>query len=341
MNSMYKLSVIIPIYNGEKYLPECLESLAAQSIFGSMQVILVNDGSTDGSGRICSDFAAVNRNAVFIDRQNGGVSAARNAGLDAAEGEYIGFIDSDDTVAPDYYERLLNAADENGCDMAFGGMTFDRKEGRREAPAFCESGMIIEREDIPKMFAGKMLRDGNQNSVWSKVLRKNVIQANHIRFPVGIKIAEDKLFVLEFLKYCQRAVCVDGCGYFYRDVQESAMHSKSRIQLLLAVSEAEVAAFTALGLDEKNVRTEKSYYIFEILADYLQRELSAGSKLAAEATKEHFENTQLMQTIDIGLNYIKSTGGTVYRLLAGAFGKRSVPMTLAVLKLQKFINRER
>lgn len=338
---MYRLSVIIPVYNSEKYLPECLKSVAAQSIFESMQVILVNDGSTDGSGKICSDFAAVNKNCVFIDRENGGVSAARNAGLDAVEGEFVGFVDSDDTIAPDYYEQLLSAADENGCDMAFGGMTFDRMEGRREAPAFCESGTVIEREDIPELFARKMLRDGSQNSAWSKVLRTDIIKGNAVRFPVGIKIAEDKLFVLEFLKHCNRAVCVGGCGYFYRDVQESAMHSKSKMPLLLSVNETEVAAFTALGLDEKEVRTQKAYFMFTELADYLQRELSAGVGLAAKAAREHFENSQLMQAIDIGSEYIKSTGGTVYRLLATAFGKRSVTMTMAVLHMQKIINRER
>ena len=113
---MYSLSVIVPVYNAEKYLKKTLESLAAQTVADSMQIILVDDGSADSSPDICDEFASKHPDTVVIHRENGGVSAARNAGIKEAIGEYIGFVDADDTIAPDYYEKLLNAAKENDCD---------------------------------------------------------------------------------------------------------------------------------------------------------------------------------------------------------------------------------
>ena len=334
---MYSLSVIVPVYNSAKHLTGTLDSLAAQTVKEEIQIILVDDGSTDNSGSICDEFASRHTDTVVIHRQNGGVSAARNAGLREATGEYIGFVDADDTVAPDYYENLLTAAKGNDCDMAMSGFTLVCNGEERPNSPFAD-GEIFRGSDIAEKIARTMLSQGCLNSVWSKIFRRSVIEENSVEFPVGVKIGEDKRFVLDFLRFCNRAVCTGNCGYYYLDVQSSAMHSDKIIEQLLGTYEDEMRIFVSLGLDEKTVRTEKSAYLFYSLADFLQRCYSKSRKEAKQAAKLYFSNGELMSKIDYAAQYVKQNNGTVYSLLVSAFAKRSVFMTLTVLFIQKLIN---
>ena len=105
---MIKVSVIIPVYNVDKYLEECLQSVCSQTL-KDIEIICINDGSTDKSGQILKDFAKKDKRIILIEQENRGVSIARNNGLKAARGEYIGFVDSDDCIDPDFYEKLENA----------------------------------------------------------------------------------------------------------------------------------------------------------------------------------------------------------------------------------------
>ncbi len=335
---MYSLSVILPVYNAAKYLTGMLDSLAVQTIKSEMQIILVDDGSTDGSAELCDKFASTYTDTVVIHRKNGGVSAARNAGIKEASGEYIGFADADDTLAPDYFEKLLCAAKANECDMAMSGFTLVYEGDRRPVSPF-EDGEIFEGRDIADKIARKMLSNGNLNSVWSKIFRRSVIEENSIGFPQDVKIGEDKRFVLDFLAHCSRAVYAGNCGYFYINIATSAIHSYNKMQELLNTDDDEMRIFVSLGLDEKTVRTEKSAFLFFELADFFQRCYTHSRKNAKEAIQRHFSDKELMKKLDCATEYIKSNNGTVYTLLATAFARRSVFMTLAVLWLQKKIQK--
>lgn len=334
---MYSLSVIVPVYNAEKHLNKTLESLAAQTVIDSMQIILVDDGSADSSPAICDDFASGRPDTVVIHRKNGGVSAARNAGLKEASGEYVGFVDADDTVAPDYFEKLLNAAKENDCDMAISGFTLVYDGDYRPFSPF-EDGEFFEDSDIADKIARKMLSNGDLNSVWSKIFRRCVIEENSIEFPIGVRIGEDKRFVLEFLKVCKRAVCTGDCGYYYFDVSSSAMHSDKVLDELMSTYEEEAEIFRSLGLDEETVKAEKAAFIFYSFADFLQRNYSLSRKKAKATVKKYFADTSFMEKIDESLDFIKQNNGRIFKYLAYTFAKRSVVMTLAVLSVQKLIN---
>ncbi len=335
---MYSLSVIVPVYNAEKYLRKTLDSLAAQTVADSMQIILVDDGSVDASPAICDEFASTHPDVVVIHRKNGGVSAARNAGLKEASGEYIGFVDADDTVAPDYYEKLLNAAKENNCDMAFGSMTYIFSDFTRPVENWYPAGTVLSHDEIVNSFARKMLTDSLQNSACFKIFRRSLIEQYSIQFPLGIKIGEDKRFVLDFLLYCSSAVCTGECGYFYLDVESSATHGNNIITELLNTFDDEVRIFTSIGLEKQTVLTEKSAYLFYSTASLLERDFSKGFSKAVSSAKLYLSNDTLMSKIDLATDYIKENNGTVYTLFATAFKKRSVAMTLAVLFIQKIIN---
>ena len=117
------ISVVVPVYNVEKYLPKCLDSLLAQS-WQELEIIVVDDGSPDNSWDIMQEYARRDSRVRPIRQKNGGLSAARNAGVEAARGEWIGFLDSDDYVAPEMYERLYRAAAEQGAQMAVCSFTY-------------------------------------------------------------------------------------------------------------------------------------------------------------------------------------------------------------------------
>ena len=113
---MYKVSVIVPIYNGEKYIHTCLDSLAAQTL-KDIQVIMINDGSQDGSEKVCMNYVNKYPNFQYHYKENGGSASARNVGLENAEGEYIGFVDSDDSVVSGMFEKMYSAAKYNDADI--------------------------------------------------------------------------------------------------------------------------------------------------------------------------------------------------------------------------------
>lgn len=335
---MHKISVIVPVYKAEKYLPLCLASIAAQTVFDTIQLILVDDGSPDDCGRICDEFAKQHSNTLVIHKENGGVSSARNVGIDAATGEYIGFVDSDDTIAPDYYEKLLNAAEQNGCDMAFGSFVLVYGGKRRTVVPWYSGNTVIKNNDIVK-YAEKLLVDGAQNSVWSKLFKTSVIKNNGIKFPVGVKIGEDKMFVLEFLRYCNAAVCTGDSGYYYMDVGSSAMHSNKIMLELCAIYDLEAEKFIALGIEQNFVYECKSKYLFDALADFLQNSFAGGFYEAKTVIQETFSNDELMSRIDVGLGVVKSNGGRIYRSLAEAFEKRSISKTMLTLAVQNIITK--
>lgn len=335
---MFKISVIVPVYKAEKHLPACLKSIAEQTVFNKIQLILVDDGSPDGCGRICDEFAEKYTNTVVIHKENGGVSAARNAGLNAAQGEYIGFVDADDTIASDYYENLLAAIENRGSDMAFGSMTFVYKGQKRMWPCWYPSNTVLE-DTLLNEYILKMLTDGNQNSTCVKLLKREIIERNYIRFPVDVKIGEDKMFVLQYLQYCKSAVCTGNCGYIYMDVISSAMHSDKKMLELLSVYDRETDMFVSLGIDRKTVVEKKSSILFEELSDFLQRCYAESFARARFAVKEAFNNKDLMAHIDEGLSFVKANNGRIYNMLADAFAERNITKTLFVLVIQNIITK--
>ena len=332
---MFEISVIVPIYKAEKYLEACLKSIAEQTVFNKIQLILVDDGSPDSCGRICDEFAGKHPNTTVIHKENGGVSSARNAGLDIAQGEYIGFVDADDMVAPDYYEKLLSTIKSSKCDMAFGGFTLIFRGEHRLCEPWHETGATAAVTD----FAERVLTDGSQNSVWSKLFKASVIKENGIYFPLGVKIGEDKIFVVDYLRFCKTVVCTGDNGYYYTDIGSSAMHSDKIMEELLSVYDLETEKFVSLGIDRKTVIEKKSVFLFGELADFLQRCYTVSPLNAKRAVKKHFANKELMKHIDEGLPCVKADSGRIYSMLADAFAERNTTKALFVLAIQNIITK--
>ena len=202
-------SVIIPVYNAEKTIHRCIDSLLEQNC-SDVEIILVNDGSRDSSGTICEGYARNHENIQYICQQNAGVSAARNAGLDAARGDYILFVDSDDYVAEELFSTLRNALAAHSVDLLH--FSHANVRGEETTPRRVAAGDYTDAE--MERALQQAICDKSLNAPWGKVYRRDLIEENHIRFPLGISIGEDRLFNMEYALQVQSYAALDTIGYF-------------------------------------------------------------------------------------------------------------------------------
>ena len=215
MESM--VSIIVPIYNTQKYLEQCLNSLLTQT-YRNLQIILVDDGSTDGSGKICDAYAARDNRIHVIHQKNQGVSAARNQGLEKAQGEWVVFVDSDDFLPNTSLEALV----KSNVDLAIGGIReLDENGNCLETPKKLPSQVLSQRHALDMLFDESLW--GYQGYVWNKSYRMQIIRQYGIRFDPSVKYNEDRLFIVEYLLHCTTISMIPQMVYFYRKWMESAL----------------------------------------------------------------------------------------------------------------------
>lgn len=221
MKQQELISVIIPVYNVQRYLPRCIESIIKQT-YQNIEIILVDDGSTDKSGKICDKYAKKDRRFVVIHKCNEGVSVARNAGIDVANGEYITFIDSDDWVRKDYVEVLYKAIDGN--DLVVSAL----KRIYFQSPKYKDNDIEIAYDfsqinNIEDYFF-------NDNIHWRgpccKLYKSKTIKSHSIYFPEEIKAGEDSIFVLDYIYHCNSIIFIDKYLYFYNRYNDNSALSK-------------------------------------------------------------------------------------------------------------------
>ena len=203
-----KLSVIVPVYNVEKYLEECVDSLLNQTL-SDLEIFLVDDGSTDRSGAIADRFAKENPDRVHtLHLENGGQGRARNAALPMAQGDYIGFVDSDDWIERDMYEKMLDRAEQTGADVVVCDFLEHYADGREQTLPACF-------QDHPLSAAG---------SSCNKIFRRSLV--GDLRFPEGLWY-EDFYFSAVMLLRSKRTEFIPEPLYVYRRGQESTMHNNN------------------------------------------------------------------------------------------------------------------
>ncbi len=218
-----KISVIVPVYKVEKYLPECIESILAQT-FPDFELILVDDGSPDNSGKICDDYAARDPRIRVFHKENGGVSSARNLGLDHARGEWIAFVDSDDTVSEKYLEILIALLKERGADISLCSWSTMSESGAVSPRKKCRLRGV---EIVGRVAAMYRVQNGNyyEGSPYCRLFSHENIEKNKLRFDEKIKVGEDWLFSTKYFARCvESAVSTEEPLYFYRARHGSAMH---------------------------------------------------------------------------------------------------------------------
>lgn len=206
------VSIIIPVYNAEKTLRRCVESVLNQG-FQEFELILVDDGSTDSSGRLCDEFKEKDSRVQVIHKENSGVSDARNAAIDAAKGNYIQFLDSDDWITPDATSLMVRAAEENGCDMVI--TDFYRVVGDRVShKGDIDKGGVLTLEE----FAAFMMEnpaDFYYGVLWNKLFKREIVEACGLRMDKTISWCEDFMFNLEYLRHVKNVYALRVPIYYY------------------------------------------------------------------------------------------------------------------------------
>ncbi len=199
------ISIIIPVYNAEKYLSTCLDSVLAQT-FTDWECILVNDGSTDNSGKICEEYVVKDKRFRVVHKENGGVSSARNLGLDKVQGEWIVFLDSDDSIKPIFLSEISSSS----SDLVITGFIANNL-------STCPLKQIISRSNIAHNI-NDILHLKEIYVVWAKRFKKELIQRNDIRFDEKLRMSEDTLFCYDYLSVCNNIEFVDSSNYLFTGV---------------------------------------------------------------------------------------------------------------------------
>ncbi len=221
-----KISIIVPIYNVEKYLEKCIQSILNQT-FNDFELILVDDGSPDGCADICDKYQAVDTRVQVIHKKNGGLSDARNAGLELARGDYIGFVDSDDFIAENMYELLYENIQNSHADIAICNYTrvdeqdnlIDKKDAYYIPDYRCyEQEEFV--EEMVQEYGGYFVVTVN------KLYKKEIFE--NLRFPIG-KQHEDEFLIHRIIGKCHKIVCIKEVLYFYLQREGSIMNKKSSL----------------------------------------------------------------------------------------------------------------
>jgi len=221
-----KISIIIPVFNAESYLRKCFDSVLSQSC-KDWELILVEDGSTYGSGDICDEYANNDNRIHAFHKNNGGVSSARNFGLDYATGEWVSFVDADDWIEHNYLETLMS--ETSNADVIFFGANFCY-ENNGVVKKVHNSSYAEERGSVERLICD--LKYGAMGDVfgwtWMKFFKRSIIEEYNIRFDENIELREDEMFTMDYCRYINSLAVLDKVLYNYRVVGDGNLLNKHR-----------------------------------------------------------------------------------------------------------------
>lgn len=261
------VSLIIPLYNAEKYIRRCLDS-AMQQTFSDMEIIVVNDGSEDSSLEICREYEKLDSRFRVIDKENTGVSDSRNRAIDLAQGEYLQFLDSDDWLAPDATESLVYAAKKYDCDLVIAD--FYRVDGA----VFTEKQHIRERGLLTReQYAEYMMQepaDFYYGVLWNKLYRHSIIKDYQIRMNLELRWCEDFLFNLSYIRHAKRFTAIQTPIYYYMKRKGSIVSSDwkkaNAVLLKFQLLKEYKALYQSMNLYEEN-KLRINAYVLAIAKD--------------------------------------------------------------------------
>lgn len=291
---MIEISIIVPVFNAEKFLSRCIESLVNQNHYESYEVILIDDGSTDNSGRICDEYAKKFNKIVVIHKKNEGVSKARNLGIRKAQGEYITFVDSDDFVDNNMLINFYNIIKNKKDDIIFCGhnniTVLKNKILRFKAQNITSIGLNEFLNQYFVYYYKNFLMQGPFN----KIYKKKIIEDNLIEFDSNLQICEDAIFVIEVLEKCQKISSIEECYYNY-------MQNGTENTLLRKFNENEIEANWKLYFKFMELLVHKEIEINSVICikeDFINRFIICLKKMVI---KSGYSSPKLLGEIE---NYI-------------------------------------
>ena len=304
------ISVIVPVYNGESYLLDCIKSIAGQT-YQNLEIIIINDGSTDGTGKVCTRIQELYNNVQIITMNDEGVSTARNAGIEAAHGEFITFVDADDRLRSDMIQVLYDCMMSTGSDVA--GCRFflwksedewkklsEEKNSHRNNREYITASKVYK----PDTYVKEAVLQGNSRC-WSKLYRRAAIGKQ--RFREGLSIGEDMLFLVDILPYVGKFVETEYPGYGYFQNPNGAINRMFTPRYMDQITCWELARKAILKMDKSLDAQVTALLIIGIM-------LTVG-KLAILPPAERRRQTKYIRTCHEKLKDAM--------LVSGAYGKLS------------------
>ena len=319
---MAKVSVIVPVYNVEKYITRCLTSLINQTL-DDIEIIIVNDGSTDNSASIIKEYKRQHNNIIYVEKENGGLSSARNFGLVYATGEYIAFLDSDDYVDRTTYQRMYEKAKASNSDYV--ECNFYWKYDDYQKPDIGEKY-----ENEKEMFEkGRVV-------AWNKLIRRNIIMNNNLRFPVGLYY-EDVEFFYKLIPFINSVAFVEEPLIYYVQREESIVNNQdNRTRQIFTVLDNVVNYYMQMGLFESYKDEIEYTYTRILLCSSLKRILNIKDKvtkdLLVKETWQHlnkrfpnWKNNKILKSNNtlkgIYMKTLNNTTFKIYTIILGVIWK--------------------
>lgn len=254
-----KISVIVPIYNAEKYIERCMESIYAQT-FTDYEIILVNDGSSDKSADICRKYKTADNRVTFIDKENGGAGSARNAGIEIAKGKYLAFPDVDDWFDPNMYEELYELAQSGDFDVVFSGANYytqnDSGELAYSRTGNCEAVILCSMEECRKEVMTFFPTSTIFDVPWNKLYKRSVAINNNVRFS-DTRRCQDAMFNIDFYNAIQSAASIDKAYYNYIENTTEGVQRKfpqNYIDINIAYFDKLIGHLSSWGIYEGKIK---------------------------------------------------------------------------------------
>ena len=303
-----KISIIVPVYNVEKYLKKCIDSIVNQT-YKNLEIILVDDGATDRSGEICDELAKLDNRIKVYHKENGGLSDARNYGVERATGDYIGFVDSDDYIDAEMYEKLYEAITKEDADVAecsFKIIYPDRVELFNDEEYY---NVLGEQEYLEEYLKLKKIF----GSVWTKLIKSTI--AKKIEFPVG-KLYEDTYYAYDLIDIVDKYVIMDNPYYNYLMRENSITNAKFNPRI-----------FDLVEIVEKfHMNVYRNYPSLKEAAD-CRKMYAYFSVLNSILLEENFKNNTFYQQI---INYFKEN---YKKLLKNKYITRNRKLSIILINL--------
>lgn len=268
MDTFELISLIIPVYNTKKYLDECLQSVFAQT-YTNLEIIIVDDGSTDGTGEMCDRYPDVDARVKVFHKTNEGLGLTRNYGMQYATGKYICFLDSDDKIQPGFIEELYRGLTENHVDLCKAGYTrFKGTEAlnKKQYTNTVYTGDQAKTQFLPRLVgASPEGHDSVEMSVWAVLYRFDIIKEHNLKFPSERElISEDIVFNIQYFQYANGGCLIESTGYYYRvnDTSLTRSYRADRFEAYKRFYQFTKNLLTELGYKEDTIfRLDRYFFI--------------------------------------------------------------------------------
>lgn len=294
------VSVIVPVYNNEKYLAKCIESILHQSLY-NLELILIDDGSIDNSLKICKEYEIKDRRIKVVSKKNGGAAEARNLGLEIATGKFVGFVDSDDWIDHSMYEIMYNKIIESNSEICLCGFTLEKDGIQKKLPIAIKEEYVeksrIQEKILPRFVGPKSLNRFQNDEIEISAVRglykKELLDRNNIRFiSKGKALAEDLLFNVEMLFFCEKLCVCDECFYHYYRHEGSVQRiydEKYWSKLSLSCTE------TKKFINDNNLGSDISNRLDNRIFDFALRAIS---RIINSKITNHKKNTLIIELVN-------------------------------------------